>query len=112
MMEMWRSTVDDAGIELIEEPDLEYAASAGSNLEYDFSGRVRTSAVLEGFPCAGERKYGGDDRLELSFMHERGDLIQLAAISIDDEKDSTGAVLLGDTGRNRRDQGDQHAAFS
>jgi hypothetical protein len=79
-----------------------YATSAGSNLEYDFARRVRTSTVLEGFTCAGERKYFGDDRLELSFIHERGDLIQLPAISIDNEKDSTGAVLLGDTGRNRR----------
>src|SRR5215468_8957083 len=76
--------------------------SAGSNLEYDFARRVRTSTVLEGFTCAGERKYFGDDRLDLSLIHERGDLIQLPAISIDNEKDSTDAVLLGDIGRNRR----------
>ena len=79
-----------------------YATSAGSNLEYDFARRVRTSTVLEGFTCARERKYFGDDRLEPPFIHERGDLIQLPAISIDNEKYSTGAVLLGDTGRNRR----------
>ena len=77
-------------------------ASVGSNLEYDFARRVRTSTVLEGFTCAGERKYFGDDRLELSFIHERRDLIQLPAISVDNEKDSTGAVLITDTGRNRR----------
>ena len=79
-----------------------YATSAGSNLEYDFARRVRTSTVLEGFTCAGERKYFGDDRLELSFIHECGVWIQLPAISIDNEKNSTGAVLLTDTGRNRR----------
>ncbi len=73
-----------------------------SNLEYDFARRVPTSAVLEGLTCAGERKYFGDDRLELSFIHDRGDLIQLPAISVDNEKYSTGAVLLSDTGRNRR----------
>ena len=78
------------------------ATSAGSNLEYDFARRVRTSTVLEGFTCSGERKYFGDDRIELSFIHERGDLIQLSAISIDNEKDSTAAVLLTDTGRDRR----------
>src|SRR5262252_5203493 len=79
-----------------------YATSAGSNLEYDFARRVHTSTVLEGFTCAGERKYFGDDRLEPPFIHERGDLIQLPTISIDNEKYSTGAVPLGDTGRNRR----------
>src|SRR5207253_1696768 len=78
------------------------STSAGGNLEYDFARRVPAGSVLERLTCAGERKYFGDDRLELSFIHEHRDLIQLPAISIDNEKDSTGAVLLSDTGRNRR----------
>src|SRR4051812_43136756 len=89
-----------------------YATSAGGDLEYYFARRVPASSVLEGFTCAGERIYFRDDRLELSFIHERGDLIQLPTISIDNEKDSTGAVLLGDTWGNRRNDADQHAASS
>src|SRR5215467_14859305 len=80
-------------LQAVKDHQWKYATSAGSNLEYDFARRVRANSVLEGVTCAGERKYFGDDRLELSFFHERGDLIQLPAISIDDEKDSTGAVL-------------------
>ena len=74
-----------------------YATLAGGNLEYDFARRVLTSTVLEGFTGAGERKYFGDDRLELPFIHEREDLIQLPSISIDNEKDTADVVLLGDT---------------
>src|SRR5436190_8118200 len=92
--------------------EIAYATSAAGNLEYDFARRVPGGSVLEGLTCAGERIHFGDDRLELSFIYERGDLIQLPAISIDNEKDCTGAVLLGDTGGNRRNDADQHTAFS
>jgi len=74
--------------------EIAYATSAAGNLEYDFARRVPGGSVLEGLTCAGERIHFGDDRLELSFIYERGDLIQLPAISIDNEKDCTGAVLL------------------
>ena len=74
--------------------------SVRDNLEDDLAGRVASSTELEGVTCAGERKDLGNDRLERSFVHERGDLIQLRAVSLDDEIDATNAVLLGDTWRN------------
>ena len=55
---------------------------------------------LEGVTSPRERKHLGDDRLELAFIHERSDLLQLRAISLDDEVGGTNAVLLGDTRRN------------
>jgi len=42
-----------------------FSQKQSSNCESLMTRRVRTSTVLEGFTCAGELKYFGDDRLEL-----------------------------------------------
>jgi hypothetical protein len=55
----------------------EYATSAGSKLEYDFARRVRTTTVLEGFTCAGERKYLGDDK-QIFAAEGRAGMLKLA----------------------------------
>ncbi len=68
--------------------------------------------MLESFASARKREHFGYHRLQLTFIHECGDLLKLVSIATDNEKYPAHAVLLGDAGRNRRNQCDQYATFS